>query len=70
MPTESGDLRLKYYNGKLVSNVDDPNAALISNEKLTKSFVEQPFFSFSITDYEATLPAKDVQLVLDQRDGN
>lgn len=60
VPTDSGDLRLKYFDGNRVTDIDNPNAPAIR--------AEPPFFSFSIIDYQdVVLPQKSVALVTDQR---
>ncbi len=69
IPTDSGDLKLRYFDGNRLSDVDAPQPAAISAERLSSSFAELPFFSFSINDYEAMLPAKGVRLVVDQGGG-
>jgi hypothetical protein len=70
VPTDQGDLQLKYYDGNRVADVGAPNEASISLEHLTTAFVEQPFFSFSIIDYdEAVLLAKGVTMIFDKGGG-
>jgi hypothetical protein len=71
VPTDRGDLQLRYFDGKAsTSDIDRPNAE-IPSDKLASNFVESPFFSFSIHDYsEAVLPAKGVDLVVDQTRGS
>jgi hypothetical protein len=69
-PTDQGGLQLKYYDGHRVTDIGVPNDASIPVEKLTIGFVEQPFFSFSIIDYEqAVLPAKGVTMLFDKVGG-
>lgn len=63
VPTDSGDLQLKYFDGNRVTDVENPNAPAIH--------VEPVFFSFSIIDYQhIALPQKSVALVPDQQDGS
>jgi hypothetical protein len=70
VPTESGDLQLKYFDGNHVTDVGTPNAWAIPPDRLSTAFVESPFFSFSILDYQkVVLPEKDVALINDQRGG-
>jgi hypothetical protein len=70
VPTESGDLRLKYFDGNRVTDVGAPNASAVPPDKLSSNFVESPFFSFSILDYErVVLPEKRVALSSDQQGG-
>jgi hypothetical protein len=70
VPTDRGDLQLKYFDGRQVSDVDTPNAQAIPPQRLSASSIESPFFSFSIFDYQAVvLPAKGVSLETSQRDG-
>ena len=67
VPTKSGDLQLKYFDGKDTRDVGTSNAYQIPTGELSSSVVESPFFSFSITDYQdVVLPAKRVALVDDQ----
>ena len=69
-PTDQGNLQLKYYDGNRVTDIGAPNDASIPVEKLTTGFVERPFFSFSIIDYEeAVLPAKGVTMIFDKGAG-
>jgi hypothetical protein len=66
VPTKSGDLQLKYFDGKNTKEVGTPNAEIHVGE-LQENGVESPFFSFSIDDYENTvLPVSAVALVYDQ----
>jgi hypothetical protein len=60
VPTDSGDLQLKYFDGNRVTDVDNPNGPAIHGEPA--------FFSFSILDYrDIVLPNKSVALVPDQQ---
>src|SRR5258708_31736952 len=67
VPTDRGDLQLRYFDGNgSRSDIDGPNSE-IPSDRLSSNFVESPFFSFSITDYDrAVLPAKGVDLVVNQ----
>lgn len=70
VPTDEDNLQLKYYDGNRVAKIGLPNESPIPVEKLTSGFVEQPFFSFSINDYEeAVLPAKGVTMIFDKGGG-
>jgi hypothetical protein len=69
-PTDRGDLQLKEFDGNGVTNVGGTNARDIPRGTLTKNFVESPFYSFSIHDYEhAVLPSKGVYLVVSGNGG-
>jgi hypothetical protein len=69
VPTDRGDLQLKYFDGdRSTSDIGGPNDQIPIDE-LASHFVESPFFSFSIIDYQnAVLPAKGVELVNNPRD--
>ena len=70
VPTENGDLQLKYFDGSRVTDVDTPNTWAVSPEQLSAKFVESPFFSFSILDYQRiVLPEKAFSLVDDRQGG-
>jgi hypothetical protein len=70
VPIENGDLRLKYFDGNRVTDVDTPNTSSVSPDQLSAKPGESPFFSFSIVDYQKTMIAeKEVELVIDQEDG-
>jgi hypothetical protein len=70
-PTDRGDLQLRYFNGTSVTNIDEPNGNDIRPQKLARNFVEAPFYSFSITDYErGALSSKGVALVVDGNGGS
>jgi hypothetical protein len=67
VPTKSGDLQLKYFDGKDIRDVGTPNAQIPMSE-LSRGVIESPFFSFSIIDYQnVVLPTEGVALVDDQR---
>jgi hypothetical protein len=67
VPTKSGDLQLKYFDGKDIRAVGTSDAYQIPTSELSRGVVESPFFSFSIIDYrDVVLPAKGVALVDDQ----
>jgi hypothetical protein len=44
VPTDSGDLRLKYFDGNRVTDIDNPDTPTIR--------AESPFFPFSVIDYQ------------------
>jgi hypothetical protein len=68
VPTDSGDLRLEYFDGNLVTDINKPNAGSVPPDKLSATFVESPFFSFSIIDYrDVELSQKGFALVADQQ---
>ena len=58
VPTERGDLQLKYFDGHHVTDVGTPNTSSISPDQLSANSVESPFFSFSIVDYQRTVIAE------------
>jgi len=67
VPTDRGDLQLRYSDGHGSTNVIGGTNAEIPVDRLASSFVESPFFSFSIFDYQnAVLPTKGVDLVFNQ----
>ena len=69
VPTKSGDLQLKYFDGKEIRDIGASNAYQIPTGELSVGGVESPFFSFSIIDYQnVVLPAGGVALVNDQPD--
>ena len=71
VPTERGDLQLKYFDGTRVTDVDRPNTSSIPHDQLSANSIESPFFSFSIVDYQKMVIAeKEVELVIDQQDGS
>ena len=71
VPTERGDLQLKYFDGYHVTDVGTPNTSSIPPDQLSANSVETPFFSFSSVDYQKTVIAeKEVELVIDQQDGS
>jgi hypothetical protein len=70
VPTDSGDLRLEYFDGSRVTDIGPPNASAIAPDRLSTSFVESPFFSFSISDNpDIAFPQEPVAFVMDQQDG-
>ena len=65
--TKSGDLTLKYFDGKKIRDVGMPDARQIPTGGLRGAAVESPFFSFSSVDYEdVVLTSKGVALVDDE----
>jgi hypothetical protein len=69
-PTALGDLQLRRFDGNGVTDIDAPSASDIHPEKLAPHFVESPFYSFSIIDYErSVLSAKGVHLIADGNGG-
>ncbi len=59
-------MQLRYFDGNSVTDVGEPNGSDIRPEKVARNFVEAPFYSFSIFDYErAMLLSKSVELVVD-----
>lgn len=62
--TDSGDSQLRYFDGKHIKDIAEPNAHDIPPGRLSARFVESPFYSFSIVDYERNLlPSKGVELI-------
>jgi hypothetical protein len=54
------------FDGNSVIDVDQPNASDIRSDKLSRDFLESPFYSFSIIDYEHVVrSSKDVHPVVD-----
>jgi hypothetical protein len=49
VPTEVGDLRLRYFDGKTVRDIGNVNAWEVPKQELGSG--ESPFFSFSASDY-------------------
>lgn len=69
VPTKTGDLQLKYFNGKDIRDVGTVNAYEIPTAELSGSIAESLFFSFSIIDYQdVVLPTKHVALADDLPD--
>lgn len=52
VPTDNGDLRLRYFDGNHSTDIGDINASTIPVDKLSAPTVETPFYSFSSLDYE------------------
>lgn len=70
VPTDSGDLQLRYFDGKHIRDIAEPGASNIPTGRLSPDFLESPFASFSIVDYERNLlPSKGVELVADRDSG-
>jgi len=68
VPTDVGNLQLRYYDGQQVSDIGKPNGDDIPPEQLAKNFVESPFYSFSINDYaNKVLTSKGVRLLDESR---
>jgi hypothetical protein len=51
VPTEQGDLRIRYFDGQSIRDVGDVNAWGIPSDNLAPGFIESPFFSFSNRDF-------------------
>lgn len=65
VPTDRGELRLRYFDGNHVKDIGEPSVSDIPSDKLSSNFVESIFYSFSIIDYEErVLPSKSVELVV------
>ena len=65
VPTSAGDLQLKYFDGKSIANIAEADAEIPAN-RLSSTFLESPFFSFSAFDYrKAVLLTEGVRLALD-----
>jgi hypothetical protein len=70
-PTETGNLQLRYFDGKSVTEIDKPDKSDIPSGKLARKFVDAPFYSFSIIDYESeVLSSKGAELVVDGNGGS
>ena len=63
-PTARGAVQLKRFDGRSSTNVGEPNATDIVLEHADGSRV-QPFYSFSVVDYEKALPLLNVRLADD-----
>lgn len=69
-PTETGSLQLRYFDGKSITAIDEPDGNDIRTGKLSRKFVDAPFYSFSIIDYESgVLSFKGAALVVDGNSG-
>jgi hypothetical protein len=60
VPSDRGDLQLKFFNGHDSTNIGKPNS---SDILLPEGSDEGPFYSFSTIDYEKALPTLNVRLV-------
>ena len=70
VPTETGDLQLRCFDGKHLSYIRVPYGQSIPVERLTSSFVESPFFSFDRFDFgEVWRRAEGLAMVQDQGNG-
>jgi hypothetical protein len=70
VPTDRGELRLRYFDGNHVRDIGEPSVSDISTDKLSSNLVESIFYSFSINDYEeGVLPSKRVELVAEGEKG-
>jgi len=69
VPTASGDLLLKYFDGKDSVDINSPDTFNISHDELGSGIGESPFYSFDIMDYRDTvLPSKGAGLRSDTKD--
>jgi hypothetical protein len=69
-PTDRGDLQLRYFDGNTLTDIDEPNAHDLRPDKLARNFVESPFYSFSLIDYEHVVRSYEgVNLVVDGSGG-
>jgi hypothetical protein len=59
-PTDRGGLQLKFFNGSNSTNIGTPNS---NDILLPQGNDTEPFYSFSITDYEKALPTLNARLV-------
>jgi hypothetical protein len=66
-PTARGDLQLKRFDGRTSTNVGEPNANDIVLEHADGSRVE-PFYSFSVADYQKALALLNVRLARNHGD--
>lgn len=70
VPTDRGELQLRYFDGKDLSDIAEPSASEIPPDKLSRNFLGSPFYSFSIIDYEhVVLPSKGVELAAEGSNG-
>jgi hypothetical protein len=70
-PTQTGSLQLRYFDGKSITAIGEPDGSDIRPGKLSRKFVETPFYSFSIIDYEnGVLSSKGAGLVVDENSGS
>lgn len=70
VPTPRGDLRLRYFDGTTTRDVGDVNASAIPVENLASGFAEEPFFSFSTTNFQnIALAGKGLGLKTDEKSG-
>jgi len=61
VPTNTGNLQLRYFDGKDIGDVGPPDGNETLEGGLSGTVVDSPFFSFSNIDYEqAVLPAKGI----------
>ena len=67
VPTDKGDLGLKYFKGKAVADVGDVSARDIPIAELHNGLAETPFFSFSSREFDQ-LYTRGAALVADQSD--
>jgi len=66
-PTETGDLQLRYFDGKHTVDIGTPQSTAIPPDALSSEFIESPFRSFDITEYEQkVLGRKGVWIDFDQ----
>ena len=70
IPTDRGDLILRYFDGEHVKDIGESNAWDIPRDKLALDSSDSPFYSFSIHDYaQRVLSSKGVDLALAGKDG-
>ena len=64
IPDEYGNLVLKYFDGTQVRDLGVKNKCVAEIVELRHDFIEEPFYSFPLSDYErGVLRQKGVQLV-------
>ncbi len=66
LPTEAGDLRLRYFDGETVRDIGEVNARQVPKEQMPSA--ESPFFSFSAQD-DNKLFARGAGLKVQQNGG-
>jgi hypothetical protein len=67
VPTETGDLQLRYFDGKRTVDIDTPQSTAIPPDALSPDFIESPFRSFDITEYkQKVLGKKGIKIEIDR----
>ncbi len=69
VPTEKGNLQLRYFDGQHVRSIGDPSTQAIPLSDLAYGTKEAPFFSFSVFEYEGLLRLNVLRFDIDQQNG-